>query len=247
MVGPADQRGPQRPRRGSGRPRRRTAPARPAPAPSSSARRRPCRSSPGATTRRRAGEVAVTSAAEQPGPPADEARDAQVDARRCPARRAGRRARASPTRRGSTAPSSPDAAAASPNARCIDRLMIQNDSTGFDQKWSASMRRARPPQADVVAAHRHLAGHLAVVGLPGILQPVRTGEGDVEQQADQDDEQADFSLAEAVQGHGGDGRRCYAAGRCCAIATPIYAGRGYRRHLDGVAARVKPVADGPVI
>ncbi len=76
--------------------------------------------------------------------------------------------------------------------------MIQNDRTGLDQKWSASMRRARPPQADVVAPLGHLARHLAVVRLPGVVKPVGPGERDVEQEADQDDEQARLTFTPVV-------------------------------------------------
>ena len=108
----------------------------------------------------------------------------------------------------------------------IDRLMIQNDSTGFDQKCSGSMRRARPPQADVVAAHRHLARDLGVVRLPRIVQAVRAREREVEEEAEQDHEQADSSLGEAVQrreAHSGEGARCYSPGGS-AIARSVHAG-----------------------
>ena len=125
------------------------------------------------------GDVAVTTAAMHARAPADEARHAQVDgvdaqhaeqAERQAHRPLGaRRQRQRPRTRAWPSPNS-----------CSDRLMIQNDSTGFDQKCVGIDWRARPPQADVVVAHRHLAGDLAVVGLPRIAEPVGARERDVE-------------------------------------------------------------------
>ena len=60
-------------------------------------------------------------------------------------------------------------------------------------------RRARPPQADEVAALGHLARDLGVVRLPRIPQAVGPGERDVEQQAHGDDQQGHLALAQAVE------------------------------------------------
>ena len=70
----------------------------------------------------------------------------------------------------------------------------------MDQKWSASNGRAGPPEADVVAPLGHLAGDFAVVRLPGVVKTVRSGQRDVEQKADQDDEQAAFDVHSSRRG-----------------------------------------------
>ena len=168
---------------------------------------------------------------EDAGAPAHEARDAQVDRRTSPARRAGRTAAAPPTRRGTTSAISPARRGAA-RTRCIARLMIQNDSTGFDQKSSASMRRARPPEADVVAPLGHLAGDLGVVGLPGILEAVRARERDVEQQAEQDDEEARLAFRPVVRAK----REAHESADAKRAASPRC--NRDRRHLfDGLASR----------
>ena len=134
-------------------------------------------------TRLNSGEVRQHQRRQHARPPADEAGGHQVDAVEGQQRhqQKGTRSAHSGAERqrqlpeGAPAPPMP--------ATCIDRLISQNVSTGFDQKNSAVERRARPVQADEVVALGHLAGDLAVVGLPGIEQPVAAGERQVEQHA----------------------------------------------------------------
>ena len=81
----------------------------------------------------------------------------------------------------------------------MPRLISQNVSTGLDQNsaWS----RGEPGHHRLMKspALGHLAGDLAVVGLPGIPQAVAAREGDVEQQADGDHQQGDLRLAQAIE------------------------------------------------
>ena len=88
-------------------------------------------------TRLYIGDVAATSAASTPARRLTKRETHQVDARRCPSTPI----RQNGTRTAHSARVEPSAivAAASARARrcptrCIARLMIQNDSTGFDQK-----------------------------------------------------------------------------------------------------------------
>ena len=56
-----------------------------------------------------------------------------------------------------------------------------------------------PPQADVVAAHGHLARHLAVMGLPRVRQAVGSRQRHIQDQPEQDHTQAHLEVREPVE------------------------------------------------